>query len=68
MALGRLALESGHLPALLASVMSLILILAGSLAWFIHIFRADSGCDGSELLRAFLVFLLFSYLLFRLMG
>ena len=67
-AMGRLAHEYPDLLwSPIAGALSLLLIVLGSASWFLHIFTIDYEERGGELLRAFLVFLLFSYLIFRLL-
>ncbi len=69
-AVGRLAWERPDLfPWVpLGNILSFLLIAIGSASWLVHIFAIDYEGRGDELLRAFLVFLLFSYLIFRLFG
>ncbi len=67
--LGRLAWEYPYLfPWIpLGGILSFLLIVIGSASWFLHIFTIEYEGRGDELLRAFLVFLLFSYLIFSLL-
>ncbi|GEM_PF-2610836 len=68
-AIGRFALEHPDLSlwTSLAGLLSFLLIIMGSMSWFLHIFAIEYEERGDELLRAFLVFLLFSYLIFGLL-
>ncbi len=70
-AVGRLAWERpGLFPWVpLGSILSTLLIAMGSASWLLYIFSIDyEDGEGEELLRAFLVFLLLSYLIFDLLG
>ncbi len=68
-AIGRLAWKYPDLfPWFPLAGISFLMIVIGSASWFLHIFAIDYEERGDELLRAFLVFLLFSYLIFRLLS